>query len=192
MSRSILALAALAASAGCASVMTSGAHTPRPFPGTPAAARRPAPARAAHVPAPSAIAPDALPAAGPSLTTERALVSSALITTALGLQGVPYRLGGTDLNGFDCSGFVQYVLRQHAIEMPRTVIEQFGVGQHAGGIEAGDLVFFQTVGSQASHVGIAIDGASFVHAPNSRGVVRVERLDSPYWSSRFLGARRVF
>lgn len=192
MSRSILAVAALAASAGCASVMTSGAHTPRPFPGAPAAARRPAPARVAHVPAPSAIAPDALPAAGPSLTTERSVVSSALITTALGLQGVPYRLGGTDLTGFDCSGFVQYVLRQHAIGMPRTVIEQFGVGQPAGGIEAGDLVFFQTLGSQASHVGIAIDGESFVHAPNSRGVVRVERLDSPYWSSRFLGARRVF
>lgn len=192
MSRSILALAALAASAGCASVMTSGAHSPRPFPGSPAAARRPVAARVAALPAPAAIAPDALPAAGPSLTSERSLISSALITTALGLQGVPYRLGGADLTGFDCSGFVQYVLRQHAIDMPRTVVEQFGVGQQAGGVEAGDLVFFQTIGTRASHVGIAIDGESFVHAPNSRGAVRVERLDSPYWSSRFLGARRVF
>ena len=54
------------------------------------------------------------------------------------------------------------------------------------------LVFFQTAGSKASHVGIAIDETSFVHAPNSRGVVRVDRLDGAYWSSRFLGARRVF
>jgi cell wall-associated NlpC family hydrolase len=105
---------------------------------------------------------------------------------------VPYRLGGADPTGFDCSGFVQYVLRQHAIAMPRTVAEQFVVGDVTPAVEAGDLVFFQTIGSKASHVGIAIDAYSFVHAPNSRGVVRVDRLDAPYWAGRFLGARRVF
>jgi cell wall-associated NlpC family hydrolase len=119
-------------------------------------------------------------------------LSSAVLATAMSLTGIPYRLGGADPSGFDCSGFVQYVLRQHGIGMPRTVIEQFGVGSEPTGVEAGDLVFFQTVGSKASHVGIAIDGGSFVHAPNSRGVVRVERLDAPYWMGRFVGARRVF
>jgi cell wall-associated NlpC family hydrolase len=140
--------------------------------------------------------------AGPSITTavadgrgasaDRAFAAAAILATALDLRGEPYRLGGAAPGGFDCSGFVQYVLRQHAIDMPRTVIEQFDVGADTRDIEPGDLVFFQTVGSKASHVGIALDSQSFVHAPNSRGVVRVERFDTPYWSSRFLGAKRVF
>ena len=137
-------------------------------------------------------APVAGPAVTPAVSGDRAVLSSALITTALGLRGVPYRLGGADLNGFDCSGLVQYVMRQHGMDMPRTVIEQFDVGSPTNTIETGDLLFFQTIGSKASHVGIAIDGETFVHAPNSRGVVRVERLDATYWSSRFLGARRIF
>jgi cell wall-associated NlpC family hydrolase len=136
------------------------------------------------------------PASGPAVPAaasgDRASISSALIATALALRGIPYRLGGADLNGFDCSGLVQYVMRQHGMDMPRTVIEQFDIGTPATTIETGDLVFFQTVGSKASHVGIAVDGETFVHAPNSRGVVRVERLDAGYWASRFLGARRVF
>lgn len=167
MTRQTLLLIALAAGAGCA---TSGAYSPRPFPGAPA------PAEASARPSPPAPA-----GAG----------TAAVLATALDLRGTPYRLGGSDPSGFDCSGFVQYVLRQHAVDMPRTVVEQFHVGARTREIAPGDLVFFQTDGSKASHVGIAVDGESFVHAPNSRGVVRVERLDSSYWSARFLGARRV-
>lgn len=132
-------------------------------------------------------APDA-----PLDESDRARLAADVLDTALGLRGIPYRLGGADLNGFDCSGFVQYVLGRHAVPMPRTVAEQFRVGQKASDIEPGDLVFFQTIGSKASHVGIAVDQFSFVHAPNSRGVVRVDRLDAPYWAGRFLGARRVY
>ena len=150
-------------------------------------APRQAPAADSTVAAPQPSGP-----AGPALSGERATATAALLTTAMGLTGVPYRLGGADPSGFDCSGFVQYVLRQHQVAMPRTVVEQFDVGASVPLIEPGDLVFFQTDGSQASHVGIAIDGQSFVHAPNSRGVVRVERLDAPYWAERFIGARRVF
>lgn len=175
MFRLVLVLIAVAASAACAS---GGAYSPRPFPTAPVAETVP-PAEAA-------------PVAGPAASPERAALSTALVDTALGLRGVPYRLGGSDLNGFDCSGLVQYVLRRHGVPMPRTVIEQYGVGAVPADIEAGDLVFFQTMGSKASHVGIALDETSFVHAPNSRGVVRVDRLDAAYWSSRFLGARRVF
>ena len=52
-------------------------------------------------------------------------------------------------------------------------------------------MFFSTVAPGASHVGIAIGGDEFVHAPSERGEVRVEHLSTPYWSSRYLGARRV-
>ena len=182
MIRLALVLIAVAASAACAS---GGAYSPRPFPTGPVAG----PAYPGTAPG-SGTAP--VRVAGPAVSPEREALSTALLDTALGLRGVPYRLGGSDLNGFDCSGLVQYVLRQHGIPMPRTVIEQYGVGAMTADVEPGDLVFFQTMGSKASHVGIALDETTFVHAPNSRGVVRVDRLDAEYWSSRFLGARRVF
>jgi cell wall-associated NlpC family hydrolase len=117
----------------------------------------------------------------------------ALTGTALALRGVPYRNGGADLSGFDCSGFVWYVYAQHGFALPRTVPEQFRAGHPAAGpLRAGDLVFFSTVAAGPSHVGIALGADAFVHAPSSTGVVRVERLSSPYWSSRYLGARRAF
>jgi peptidoglycan DL-endopeptidase CwlO len=113
--------------------------------------------------------------------------------TALSLRGAPYRNGGTDPAGFDCSGFVRYVFGQNGIAVPRTVTEQFQSGRQVGGphLEAGDLVFFSTVSPGASHVGIAIGGDEFVHAPSGAGIVRVERMSAPYWSTRFVGARRV-
>ena len=186
--RTAAALGALGASAACAS---TSAYAPRPFPGAPVVRAAPP---GIEGPA-SAVPPTASPApAGPAAVSpgERARLAAGVLSTALGLRGIPYRLGGSDLSGFDCSGFVQYVLARHAVPMPRTVVEQFEVGDRPRDIEPGDLVFFQTVGSKASHVGIAVDEFSFVHAPNSRGVVRIDRLDTPYWSDRFLGARRVY
>jgi cell wall-associated NlpC family hydrolase len=58
-------------------------------------------------------------------------------------------------------------------------------------VRAGDLVFFETVSRGASHVGIALGNDQFVHAPSSRGVVRVERYTSGYWADKWLGARRI-
>jgi len=118
----------------------------------------------------------------------------ALSSTALSLRGAPYRNGGVDpANGFDCSGFVRYVYQQHGVPMPRAVKEQFQVGKSVSRdhLEAGDLVFFSTVSPGASHVGIMIGGDQFIHAPSERGVVRVESLGSQYWSSRYVGAKRV-
>jgi cell wall-associated NlpC family hydrolase len=113
--------------------------------------------------------------------------------TALSLRGTPYKNGGTDRQGFDCSGLVWFVFAQHGIQVPRTVGEQYRAGGEvqAADLQAGDLVFFSTTAPGASHVGIAVGGDSFVHAPTSSGVVRVERLGAPYWSTRFIGARRV-
>jgi cell wall-associated NlpC family hydrolase len=106
---------------------------------------------------------------------------------------VPYRNGGGDPAGFDCSGFVWYVFGQHGIQVPRTVAAQYRAGIEVGNnpLRAGDLVFFDTSGAGPSHVGILIGGDEFVHAPSTAGVVRVERLSSAYWGPRFAGARRV-
>jgi cell wall-associated NlpC family hydrolase len=161
-------LAGLAASA-CA---TSGA-VPKPFPGAPAGTA--APIR----PAPAA----------PGVAVDPA----ALVSTALGYRGVPYRNGGTDPNGFDCSGLVQYVFAQHGIKLPREVREQLQAGRDVrlAGIEKGDLIFFATTSSEASHVGVAIGGDEFVHAPSSRGVVRVEKFSAPYWARRIVRIKRL-
>jgi cell wall-associated NlpC family hydrolase len=118
---------------------------------------------------------------------------NAIVVTALDLRGVPYRNGGADLDGFDCSGFTQYVFGRHGVALDRETRAQFRMGERVDptDIEAGDLIFFSTVASGASHVAIAVGGDEFVHAPSSRGLVRVERLSSGYWSERFIGARRV-
>ena len=179
MTRLLVILLALG-TAACASSGT----IPKPFPGATGSSGAPAATGASEA--------DAPPATGVAIPDSGRFQPEALIQTAMGFRGVPYRNGGSDPSGFDCSGFVQYVLARQGVPMPRTVAQQFKVGRKANDIEPGDLVFFQTIGSKASHVGIAVDEYSFVHAPNSRGVVRIDRLDAPYWAGRFLGARRVY
>jgi cell wall-associated NlpC family hydrolase len=117
-----------------------------------------------------------------------------VVGTALSLQGVPYRNGGMDPSGFDCSGFVTYVFAQQGFAVPRTVTEQYDAGRQVSpdAMTPGDLVFFSTIAPGPSHVGIAVSADEFVHAPSSNGVVRVERLTTPYWSARFVGIRRIF
>ncbi len=120
---------------------------------------------------------------------------AALMRTALTLKGVSYRWGGDQPGtGFDCSGFVQYVLAQHHISAPRTSADQFLLGKQVdlSHIRAGDLVFFSTVAPGASHVGLALNNEEFIHAPAASGVVRVERVQAPYWRARYVGARRIF
>lgn len=170
-----------AASAGCA---TTGA-TPRPFP-TPAA---PGPTTT-----PGPAAPGASRGRPPAPVEARGKAAGyGVAGTALSLRGAPYRNGGSDPAGFDCSGFVAYVFGQNGVAVPRTVTAQFHAGRQVAGaqLEPGDLVFFSTVSPGASHVGIAIGGDEFVHAPSSTGEVRVERMSAPYWATRFVGARRV-
>ena len=157
---------------GCAS---SGA-VPKPVPGASTPAGQPSD--------PPAVIAGASPVSEPGA---RALA------TALEQRGIPYRNGGSDPGGFDCSGLVQWVFAQNGRALPREVREQYLVGQEveADEVRAGDLLFFDTSSGGASHVGIALDRESFVHAPSSNGVVRVERYTSSYWSRRYLGARRV-
>jgi cell wall-associated NlpC family hydrolase len=117
----------------------------------------------------------------------------AVAGTALSLRGSPYRDGGSDPRGFDCSGFVNYVFAQHGYAVPRSVGELFRTGQEvsADAVQPGDLVFFDTLGAGASHVGIVVGGDQFVHAPSTNGVVRIDRVSAAYWAPRLVGARRV-
>ena len=118
---------------------------------------------------------------------------AALIDSALELRGTPYTNGGSTPNGFDCSGFTQFVFAQYGIRLPREVRDQYRVGTEVrrNDLRPGDLLFFATTSAGPSHVAIAIGGDRFVHAPSSRGVVRVEGIRTDYWARRFLGIRRL-
>lgn len=119
-------------------------------------------------------------------------VGSDLIDNAMSLLGIPYVSGGTSRSGFDCSGFTQYVFKGSDISLPRTAAEQFNVGSSVSRdqLKSGDLVFFTTYAPGASHVGIYIGDGHFVAASNSG--VSISSLNENYYSSRYLGARRVF
>ena len=88
---------------------------------------------------------------------------------------------------------MQYVFALNGLGLPRVVRDQYRYGATVklDELEPGDLVFFETQGDEVSHVGIAIGGDQFVHAPNSRGQVRISRLTSGYWADRAIGARRL-
>jgi cell wall-associated NlpC family hydrolase len=118
---------------------------------------------------------------------------TAIAAQARTYTGAAYRAGGATPSGFDCSGFVQYLFSQAGVALPRTAETQFGVGYalRTRDIAAGDLVFFRTDGHRVSHVGIATGDGRFIHAPNTRSRVRVDRLDAEYWDKRYAGARRV-
>src|SRR5262245_52970849 len=107
-------------------------------------------------------------------------IPSSLVAAALRLRGTPYKNGGSDPAGFDCSGFTQYVFGQFNIVLPRETRDQFRLGQSVrlNELAPGDLLFFTTNAPGASHVGIAINREEFVHAPTAAGVVRVEQLNA--------------
>ncbi len=115
-----------------------------------------------------------------------------IIQTALNLRGVPYSFGGTTPDAFDCSGFTRYVYSSYGVSLPRAADEQFNVGRSVsyGRLQPGDLVFFSTYAEGASHVGIYLGNGQFISATSSRGVA-VDHLESSYWGSRYIGARRV-
>jgi cell wall-associated NlpC family hydrolase len=146
------------------------------------ATRAPTPIRSS----PGGMDGSALPSGAPR--AEAAIV-------ALAQLGRPYVFGGASPDiGFDCSGLVAYVYREaFRSALPRTTYEQSRIGVPVAGdaLAPGDLVFFNTLRREFSHVGIYLGEARFVHAPSGGGVVRVEDMRLPYWSSRYNGARRL-
>lgn len=113
-----------------------------------------------------------------------------LIADASNYIGVPYLWGGTTASGFDCSGFIQHVFRSSGINIPRTVVQQWGAATSVSKPKVGDIVFFETYKKGPSHNGIYIGNNQFIHSGSSTGVT-VANLNSSYWSPRYLGAKRA-
>jgi cell wall-associated NlpC family hydrolase len=134
------------------------------------------------------------PAPSAPQTPPRAERSEALLQALLAL-GLDYRYGGNSpVTGFDCSGLVAHVyLEAWNIRLPRNARAQSEAGTPVSlaELQAGDLVFYDTLKRPFSHVGIYLGDGRFVHAPKSGARVRVESIRSAYWTQRFNGARRV-
>lgn len=119
---------------------------------------------------------------------------SAVVDSARKYLGTPYVWGGTSPSGFDCSGFVQYVLAENGKSVPRTTQEQFAGGQAVdkSQLQAGDLVFYDwSGGTEATHVGIYEGNGKMIHAPHSGDVVKEVDFNS-YGQNVYLGARRYY
>lgn len=114
---------------------------------------------------------------------------------AMSLYDTPYQYGGKSrVNGFDCSGFVQYVFQNSlGLQLPRTSAEMSRMGRalEPGQLRPGDLVFFNTTRNANSHVGIFIGENRFVHSPKTGKAIMITSLGDKYWSSHYNGARRI-
>ncbi|MBQ7454602.1 MAG: C40 family peptidase [Selenomonadaceae bacterium] len=128
----------------------------------------------------------------PDITSGVNYIASRIINSSMNYLGVPYVFGGTSPYGFDCSGYVQYIFAHAGISLPRTADVQYEVGTPVSTTDLlpGDLVFFETYTYGASHVGIYVGDGNFIHASSSRGVT-ISSLSQAYYSSHYLGARRI-
>ena len=128
----------------------------------------------------------------PDLTQRVGYLANTIVSASMNYIGVPYVFGGTSPYGFDCSGYVQYVFAKAGISIPRTADVQYDFGTPISTTELvpGDLVFFETYTYGASHVGIYLGDGNFIHASSSQGVT-INSLSQAYYSSHYIGARRI-
>ena len=121
--------------------------------------------------------------------------ASDLVVNAMGFLGVPYRRGGnTAESGFDCSGFVRAMYEQTVgLVLPRRARDQAAATEtiERKDLQPGDLVFFNTMRTKFSHVGIYLGDNKFIHSPKPGEQVRIDDMRQAYWDRRFNGARRV-
>ena len=127
------------------------------------------------------------------MTTGLSFTGQSIVAEAQKYLGVPYVYGGASPSGFDCSGFVYYVLKTLGYTPNRTPEAQYTHGTYVSksSLLPGDLVFFSGNGITITHVGIYTGNGQFIHAPNSRSTVSYASLSSGYWSDHYFGARRV-
>jgi cell wall-associated NlpC family hydrolase len=125
----------------------------------------------------------------------KALYSGNVVQAAYAFRGTRYVMGGTSRSGFDCSGFVRYILgATSGVALPRTATEQYyhGAPIPNSQLQPGDLVFFKnTYKHGISHVGIYAGAGKFIHAANAHKGVRMDSLGDSYYVAHYAGARRV-
>jgi peptidoglycan DL-endopeptidase CwlO len=184
------AQAAAAARAHAAAVAAEAAVAPptstQTTTATPLSPAPPAPTTTDTIPAaPTTTAPESTtptaPPAGPG--------HPEVAQVALGYIGVPYQWGGATPAGFDCSGLVSFAFAQIGIDLPHSAAAQwlYGAPVAVTDLQPGDLVFFDSL----NHVGIYIGAGQFVHAPHTGTFVRIDNLSEPWYSSHYVGARRI-
>jgi len=120
---------------------------------------------------------------------------SSIVEYAKTLIGTPYAYGGNTPSGFDCSGFVQYVMANFGVVLPRSSTEQYSIGVRVdkSALLPGDLVYFKYSASsyRLSHVGIYVGDGNFIHSPVPGQSVKISSLSSGYFSYYYYGATRV-
>lgn len=127
-------------------------------------------------------------------TGTSSVTGTQILNEAKKYLGTPYVYGGASPSGFDCSGFVYYVLKQLGFSPYRTPADQYkhGTAVSKDNLQVGDIVFFAgTYASGISHVGIYAGNGQFIHSPNSRSTVSYSDLTSGYWAEHYYGARRM-
>jgi cell wall-associated NlpC family hydrolase len=131
----------------------------------------------------SAVAPESDTIVAPPST------HSGVVGVAMGQLGTPYVWAGSAPGGFDCSGFVMWAYAQVGVSLPHSSYAQYGYGVPVSRdqLQPGDLVFFDGLG----HVGIYIGADQFVHAPHTGDVVKISSLNESWYSSTYVGARRI-
>jgi len=125
-----------------------------------------------------------------AISFEKPSLVEEIIEKGITFLGVPYVWGGTEVDGFDCSGYIQYIYRANGIEMPRVASDQSRVGElvEREKMQRGDLVFFETYKPGPSHVGVYLGNNQFLHAGGDR--VQISDINENYWSERYLFAKR--
>ncbi|MDO4879041.1 MAG: C40 family peptidase [Neisseria sp.] len=122
--------------------------------------------------------------------------SQELMLRGMDLIGTPYRWGGSNDSGFDCSGMVQYIYKNAVnVNLPRSSRDMAAASRtiRRQDLQTGDLVFFDTAGNgTVSHVGLYLGGGKFLHSPRSGSTVQTETLDKPYYAKRFIKAGTFF
>lgn len=119
----------------------------------------------------------------PGLSAERQRV----IAAAKRQMGIKYRWGGnTPREGFDCSGFTKYALKDLGAKVPRTAAQQSKASRtiSRSSLRPGDMIFFKTKGRQVNHVGIYLGNGDFIHAASGGGRVMTDNLRKNYWQKR--------
>lgn len=121
-------------------------------------------------------------------------IGAKLVEEAKKHLGKKYVWGATGPNTFDCSGLTQYCHKKLGINIPRTSLEQSKSGKlvSKSNLQVGDLIFWKTTSAPVGHVGMYIGNNQFIHAPNSRSVVKIDNLNNSYYANKYVNARRYW